>query len=158
VTPLALIDAIPVFATLTSDEKQRLAETATVREFRKGDVIVQEGEMLPALMMVRAGIIAARHAGEERGRLAPGDFFGETGLLAGMQEVCTLEALTSVITYEIDQEAFAPLLAERPALAEEIAEQLAGRAERFRDGAALRPEQAHSAHAILKTIRTIFRA
>ncbi|MBB4572413.1 cyclic nucleotide-binding domain-containing protein [Rhizobium lentis] len=158
VTPLALIDAIPVFATLTSDEKQRLAETATVREFRKGDVIVQEGEMLPALMMVRAGIIAARHAGEERGRLAPGDFFGETGLLAGMQEVCTLEALTSVITYEIDQEAFAPLLAERPTLAEEIAEQLAGRAERFRNGTAQSAEHARSAHAILKTIRTIFGA
>ena len=158
VTPLELIEAIPVFATLTSEEKAKLAETTTARQFRKGDVIVREGEMLPSLMMVRAGIIAARHADEERGRLAPGDFFGETGLLAGMQEVCTLEALTPVTAYEIDQEAFAPLLAERSGLAEEIAEHLAGRAERFRDGAALPPEQIRSAHAILKTIRTIFRA
>ncbi|KEC73738.1 UNVERIFIED_ORG: small-conductance mechanosensitive channel [Rhizobium esperanzae] len=158
VTPLALIDAIPIFAALTVDEKQKLAETTSVREFRKGDVIVREGEMLPSLMMLRAGVIGARHRGEERGRLAPGDFFGETGLLAGMQEVCTLEALTPVTVYEIDQEAFAPLLAERPLLAEEIAEDLAGRAERFRDGAALPPEQARNAHAILKTIRTIFRA
>ncbi|MDC7741661.1 mechanosensitive ion channel family protein [Rhizobium binxianense] len=158
VTPIALIEAIPIFATLTSDEKRKLAETTAVREFRKGDVIVREGEMLPSLMMVRAGIIAARHGEEERGRLAPGDFFGETGLLAGMQEVCTLEALTPVITYEINQEAFAPLLNERPALAEEIAEDLAGRAERFRDGGALPPEHGHNARAILKTIRTIFRA
>ena len=73
-----------------------------------------------------------------------------------MQEVCTLEALTPVTVYEIDQQAFAPLLNQRPALAEEIAEELASRAERFRD-AALPPEPAHSAHAILKTIRTIFR-
>ncbi|EJC75803.1 small-conductance mechanosensitive channel [Rhizobium leguminosarum bv. trifolii WSM2012] len=158
VTPLVLIEAIPVFATLTSDEKQKLAETTTVRQFRKGDVIAREGEMLPSLMMVRAGIIVARREGEERGRFAPGDFFGETGLLAGMQEVCTLEALTPVTVYEIDQEAFAPLLTERPALAEEIAEALAGRAERFREGAALPAEQARNAHAILKTIRTIFRA
>ena len=158
VTPLALIDAIPIFATLTSGEKQKLAETTTAREFRKGDVIVREGEMLPSLMMVRAGIIAARHRGEERERFAPGDFFGETGLLAGMQEVCTLEAVTAVTVYEIDQEAFAPLLMQRPALAEEIAEDLARRAERFRDGAALPPEHIRSAHAILKTIRTIFRA
>ncbi|EJZ18148.1 mechanosensitive ion channel family protein, partial [Rhizobium sp. Pop5] len=157
VTPLALIDAIPVFATLTSDEKAKLAETTAVRQFRKGDVIVREAEMLPSLMMVRAGTIAARRGDEERGRLAPGDFFGETGLLAGMQEVCTLEALTPVTVYEIDQEAFAPLLTERPPLAQEIAEVLAGRAERFRDGAALPPEHARSAHAILKTIRTIFR-
>ena len=114
--------------------------------------------MLPSLMMVRAGIIAARHGDEERGRLAPGDFFGETGLLAGMQEACTLEALTSVTAYEIDQEAFAPLLSERPALAEEVADHLASRAERFRNGASLPPEHARSAHAILKTIRTIFKA
>lgn len=60
--------------------------------------------------------------------------------------------------YEIDQEAFAPLLAERPLLAEEIAEDLAGRAERFRDRAALPPEQVRNAHAVLETIRTIFRA
>lgn len=158
VTPLALIEAIPIFATLTAGEKQTLAETTTVREFRKGDVIVREGEMLPSLMMVRAGIIAARHGGEERGRFAPGDFFGETGLLAGMQEVCTLEAVTPVTVYEIDQEAFAPLLAERPALAEELADDLANRAERFRNGGALPPERASNAHAILKTIRTIFRA
>ncbi|MBY3581243.1 mechanosensitive ion channel [Rhizobium bangladeshense] len=159
VTPLALIQAIPVFAaTLTSDEKEKLAESSNVRQFRKGDVIVREGEMLPSLMMVRAGIIVARREGEERGRFAPGDFFGETGLLAGMQEVCTLEALTPTAVYEIDQEAFAPLLTERPALAEEIAAALAERAERFRDGAALPPEQVRNAHAILKTIRTIFRA
>lgn len=158
VTPLELIEAIPIFAALTSDEKRKLAETTAVREFRKGDVIVQEGEMLPSLMMVRAGIIAARHGDDERGRLAPGDFFGETGLLAAMQEVCTLEALTAVTVYEIDQQAFAPLLNERPALAEEIAEDLALRAARFRDDATLPAEPAHSARAILKTIRTIFRA
>ncbi|TBY52681.1 mechanosensitive ion channel [Rhizobium leguminosarum bv. viciae] len=158
VTPLELIEAIPIFATLTSDEKQKLAETTAVREFRKGDVIVREGEMLPSLMMVRAGIVAARHGDEERGRLAPGDFFGETGLLAGLREVCTLEALTPVTAYEIDQEAFAPLLSERPALAEEIADHLASRAERFRNGTSLPPEHARSAHAILKTIRTIFKA
>ncbi|WP_017965025.1 mechanosensitive ion channel family protein [Rhizobium leguminosarum] len=158
VTPRELIEAIPVFTMLTLDEKAKLADITAVRQFRKGDVIVREGEMLPSLMMVRAGIIAARNAGEERGRLAPGDFFGETGLLAGMQEVCTLEALTPVTAYEINQEAFAPLLSERPALAEEIADHLASRAERFRNSASLPPEHARQAHAILKAVRTIFKA
>lgn len=157
VTPLALIEAIPIFAALTTEEKQKLAEATAVREFRKGDVIVREGEMLPSLMMVRAGIIAALHGAEERGRLAPGDFFGETGLLGGMQETFTLEALTRVTVYEIDQESLAPLLSERPVLAEEIAEDLAGRAERFRDDATFPPEHARNARAFLKTIRSIFR-
>ena len=53
--------------------------------------------------------------------MAPGDFFGETGLLADMGEAYTLEALTRVTVYEIDQQAFAPLLINRPAMAEDFA-------------------------------------
>ena len=87
-----------------------LAEATSVREFRKGEVIVRQGELLAALMMVRAGVIVMRHEDEDAGRLAPGDFFGETGLLAGIGEAYTLEALTRVTVYEIDQQAFAPLL------------------------------------------------
>ena len=52
--------AIPVFAALTKDEKRELAEATTMREFRKGDVIVSEGDVLTTLMMVRAGVIAMR--------------------------------------------------------------------------------------------------
>ena len=65
-----------------------------------------------------------RHENEDLGRLAPGDFFGETGLLAGIGEGYTLEALTRVTVYEIDQQAFAPLLMKRPALAEDLAFEL----------------------------------
>ncbi len=64
VTPLELIEAIPIFAALTGDEKRALAEATSVRDFRKGEVIVRQGELLSALMMVRAGVIAMRH--EER--------------------------------------------------------------------------------------------
>jgi small-conductance mechanosensitive channel len=78
VTPLELIEAIPIFAALTRDEKRALAEATSVRDFRKGEVIVRQGELLSALMMVRAGVIVMRHEEEEFGRLAPGDFFGET--------------------------------------------------------------------------------
>jgi small-conductance mechanosensitive channel len=92
VTPLELIEAIPIFTALTGDEKRMLAAATSVRDFRKGEVIVRQGESLPTLMMVRAGVIVMRHEEEEFGRLAPGDFFGETGLLAGMGEAYTLEA------------------------------------------------------------------
>ena len=45
VTPLELIEAIPIFTSLTEDEKRALAEATSVREFRKGEVIVRQGEL-----------------------------------------------------------------------------------------------------------------
>ena len=156
VTPLELIEAIPIFTALTGDEKRVLAAATSVREFRKGEVIVNQGESLPSLMMVRAGVIVMRHEKEEFGRLAPGDFFGETGLLAGMGEAYTLEALTRVTVYEIDQQAFAPLLTNRPAMAEDLAVSLSRRARQVQAGAARGPQHERSVRAFLKAIQAIF--
>jgi CRP-like cAMP-binding protein len=157
VTPLELIEAIPIFTALTSDEKRALADATSVRDFRKGEVIVRQGELLATLMMVRAGVIAMRHGTEDFGRLAPGDFFGETGLLAGMGEAYTLEALTRVTVYEIDQQAFAPLLVNRPAMAEDLASSLSRRAEKVHAGTAQGPQQERSVPAFLRAIQTVFR-
>lgn len=156
VTPLELIEAIPVFTALTGDEKRTLAEATSVRDFRKGEVIIREGELLTALMMVRAGVVAMQHENKEIARLAPGDFFGETGLLAGMGEAYTLEALTRVTVYEIDQQAFAPLLINRPAMAEDLALTLSRRTQQVRTGAAQGPQQERSVRTFLRAIQTIF--
>ena len=156
VTPLELIEAIPIFTALTGEEKRALAEATAVRNFRKGEVIVRAGELLTTLMMVRAGVIAMRNEKEDLGRLAPGDFFGETGLLAGMGEACTLEALTRVTVYAIDQQAFAPLLINRPAMAEDLALSLSRRAQQVQTGAAQGPRQERRVRAFLRAIQTIF--
>ncbi|MGO4837169.1 cyclic nucleotide-binding domain-containing protein, partial [Rhizobiaceae sp. 2RAB30] len=116
VDPIDLIRAIPIFLMLTDDEQEALAAATSVRIYRKGDTIARQGEMLPSLMIVRAGVVA-RLRGEddarlqEIGRLAPGDFFGETGLLAGIGETSALRAMSRVVVYVIDQQSFAPLLA-----------------------------------------------
>jgi small-conductance mechanosensitive channel/CRP-like cAMP-binding protein len=156
VEPIKLIDAIPIFVTLTRNEKQSLADATSTREFRKGEVIVRQGDILPALMMIRAGVVVMRRDGDETGRLAPGDFFGETVLLAGMGEVCTLEALTRVTAYEIDQHAFAPLLVNRPTMAEDLALSLS---KRFLSARAVAPQNLRherGAHVFRKAIQRIF--
>jgi small-conductance mechanosensitive channel len=157
VSPLMLIDALPIFAALTQPEKQALADATEARAYRKGDVIVREGEALSSLMILRAGIVVMRRGGVEAGRLAPGDIFGETGLLAGMGEACTLEALTRVTVYEIDQEAFEPLIHDRPALAEDLALSLSARAVRALAKGTHGPGHDRSPHFFLGAIHTIFR-
>jgi small-conductance mechanosensitive channel len=157
VTPLDLIEAVPIFSGLTRSEKELLAQASTARVFEKGDIIVREGQMLPSMMIIRAGIVAMLLGEQEQRRLSPGDFFGESGLLAGMGEVCALQALTRVTVYEVDQQSFAPLLDARPAMAEEIAARLSARTDSVRHLSLPAPGQERSAIAFLKAMRTIFR-
>jgi small-conductance mechanosensitive channel len=156
IEPIELIEAIPIFATLTRDERRALAEAASPREFRKDEVIVRQGDLLPALMMIQSGVIVMHRDDQETGRLAPGDFFGETGLLTGMGEACTLRALTRVTVYEIDQYAVAPLLAKRPTLAEELALSLSRRSLPTRAAVGESLSQDHRARLLHKVIRKVF--
>ena len=48
VTPLELIEAIPIFTALTRDEKQALAEATSAREFRKAEAIARQAGLLPS--------------------------------------------------------------------------------------------------------------
>ena len=126
-TQLRLLDAVPLFARLTEDEKEALASTMTRRTFRNGEVLVEQGHVLKSLMILRSGVavVTCRTGGAtavdaELARLAPGDFLGEGGLLTGAGELGTVTALTSVVVYEITQEGLAPLMRDRPSIADEL--------------------------------------
>ncbi|MER9540872.1 mechanosensitive ion channel family protein [Mesorhizobium sp. M0437] len=162
-TPIELINSIPVFSALTDTEQGSLAKAASVRTYHKGEIIARQGEMLPSLMIVRTGVIV-RQIGEdddqlqEISRLAPGDFFGETGLLAGIGEMSSLRAMTPVTVYDIDQESFAPLLHDRPEMAEDLAAILSMRVSAFNESGIAGQHHASSKFALLKAIQTVFRA
>jgi small-conductance mechanosensitive channel len=132
-TPLKLLDAVPLFAPLTEDEKETLAASMSRRTYRKDAVVLEQGDTVASLMIVRSGaLVATRQEGHreiELGRLAPGDYFGESGLLIGAGEAASLRALTFVVVYEIDQASLAPLLHDRPGIAEELAMTLSRRIE-----------------------------
>lgn len=123
-TPLRLLDALPLFAGMNEEEKEALAERMIRRSYHKGDVVGEQGVALTMLMIVRRGVLAVTRTEGQRtreiARLAPGDFFGEAGLLTGEGERGTIRALTPVVVYSIDKESLAPLIHERPTIAEEI--------------------------------------
>ncbi len=153
----SLIDAISIFSLLSQEERDVLAASASRRTFSPGAEIAQEGGRLASLMIVRAGIIAMRKGDEEVARLAPGDFFGEQGSLAGLAEQHGLYAVTRVTVYEIDQTAFAPLLRERPELAEDLAAHLAHREGFGVHSGVPTIHNERSRLDLLKGIRSIFR-
>ena len=131
-TPLRLLDAVALFVSLTEDEKEALAAGMARRTFRKSEILAEQGKALTSLMIIRSGaVVITRHDGThdlELGRLAPGDCFGEGGLLTNSGEPGTIRALTFVVAYEISQQSLAPLMRDRPSIAEELGEILSRRA------------------------------
>lgn len=131
-TTLRLVDAVPLFVSLTDAEKAALAETMTRKIYRKDEVLVEQGARLDSLVVIRTGVVVVtRHGGGgdvELSRLAPGDYFGEDGMFTGTGEMGTIRALTFVVVYEIGQAALAKLMRERPSIADEISVTLSRRA------------------------------
>ncbi|MFC5758290.1 cyclic nucleotide-binding domain-containing protein [Rhizobium sp. GCM10022189] len=152
-----LIEAIPVFSVLTADEITVLAASAVKRTFSPGEEIAKEGDALSSLMIIKAGIVSMRKDDRETARLAPGDFFGEGGFLAGIGESHALRAITRVTVYEIGKEAFAPLLHERPELAEDLAANLAHREALSGNVGNHAMQHDHRRFYLLQAIRAVFR-
>lgn len=123
-TPMRLMNSIPLFTGLTDEEKEDLVKNMKRLTFGKGDVIAYRNSSLTSLMVIRSGVAAIEEIDDnktiELGRLAPGDFFGERGVLMGSFELANVRALTPVIIYEIPKESLAAILRERPTFAEEL--------------------------------------
>ncbi len=119
-----LLNAIALFSTLTEDEKESLATDMKRLNFRKDALIATQDTSLTSLMIVRRGVaVVERIEGNEiieLARIAPGDLFGERGVLMGALEPANIRALTSVIVYEIAKDHLAAIMQQRPALAEEL--------------------------------------
>jgi len=139
-TALRLVDAVPLFTSLTDAEKQALAETMTRKTYRKSDVLIEQGATCNSLVIIRTGVaVVSQHSEEgelELSRLAPGDYFGEAGLFTGAGEPGTIRALTFTVVYEVGQAVLAKLMRERSSIADEISVTLSRRAKGHASGIA----------------------
>lgn len=130
-TPWRLLSTIPLFSTLTEDEMESLAGTMKRLTFKKDGVIAPQDASMTSLMIVRSGVVVVEKktgdACHEVTRLAPGDLFGERGVLMGAPETAQMRALTFVVVYEISKDHLAGVMRDRPSLAEELGELLSKR-------------------------------
>jgi small-conductance mechanosensitive channel/CRP-like cAMP-binding protein len=129
-----LLDAVPLFVSLSEDEKEALAATMTRQTYRKDDLVVEQDANMKSLMIIRSGVLVVSRREQDRevelSRLAPGDYFGEDGLFTGSCEEGTIRALTAVVVYEVGQAALAKLVHDRPSIADEVSITLSRRAKR----------------------------
>jgi small-conductance mechanosensitive channel/CRP-like cAMP-binding protein len=119
------IAGLDLFAPLSAQEKEGLAQRALVKRYAPGETIVQEGERGSSMFLVQAGSVGVSihgSAGDSR-RLAvlqTGSAFGEISLLTGEPRTATVRCLTEATLVEIDKATLSPILEANPSLVESL--------------------------------------
>lgn len=135
--PRRLLERLPIFTPLSDDERLALAPKMKRSAHKAGDVILEQGVVAGALFILSSGVLAGiRHTGvkdEEVLRYAPGDCFGQAGVLTGVATAFRVQALISSVVYEIAKNDIAPILEVRPTIVAELGRIIARREEAWKD-------------------------
>jgi CRP-like cAMP-binding protein len=120
------LDAVPLFAHCTANERRTVARHAQVVDITSGVDLVIEGEPGDALFVVLEGEVAVRRGGVEIAREGAGAYFGELAVLDGEPRSATVTALTDAKVAVIGIRMFRTMLREFPDLAEQMLIAMAG--------------------------------
>jgi small-conductance mechanosensitive channel/CRP-like cAMP-binding protein len=123
---------VDLFAQLSSEELDRLAESAKLAPFVAGEVVTRQGATAHWLYVLVKGeveVLIAKSDGIERhvAVLKAPSFFGEMALVTGAAREATVIARDDVECLRVDKDDFREVLAGRPELAQEISTILAQR-------------------------------
>lgn len=116
-----------LFAGLPGGAIAALAGSSRWQEYVSGEAVVREGEVSRALYVIAGGEAAVERGGAEIARVGAGEVFGEMAFLSGAPRAATVRAVRAFKVVEVDNRAFAALLAEHGELAQELAERMAAR-------------------------------
>jgi CRP/FNR family transcriptional regulator, cyclic AMP receptor protein len=79
----AELEAIPLFATLSADQRASVAGACEELVVDEGTVLVREGDFGHAVFAIRSGTAEVVQDGAVINRLGPGDYFGEVAVMSG---------------------------------------------------------------------------
>lgn len=109
--------SIPLFAELSDEALERLAEAATEVEVPKGHVLLEAGQEGAGLLVLLEGA-AEVQVGDRRLEKHPGEFLGELSLLLdGLRHTARVQATAPVRCLALRRDQFDDLLREQPQIA-----------------------------------------
>jgi CRP/FNR family transcriptional regulator, cyclic AMP receptor protein len=105
-----MLKRVPLFAGLDNKELDQIARSMRERRFKAGDTITQEGAGGAGFFVVGEGEADVMVAGETRGSIGAGDYFGEIALINESPRTATLTAKTDMVCYGMTPWDFRPLV------------------------------------------------
>jgi CRP-like cAMP-binding protein len=119
---LELIRRVPLFALLTANQAESVAESVTKRRFKRGEVIVEQGSKSNTLFIILTGRVRVVTS-DKRGRevilatLQPGDYIGEMSLIDNQEHSATVRAEVQTDALVLGRAEFARCLPENSSMA-----------------------------------------
>jgi CRP/FNR family cyclic AMP-dependent transcriptional regulator len=119
---LELIRRVPLFALLTANQAEAVADAVSKRRFKRGEVIVEQGEKSNTLFIILTGRVRVVTS-DKRGRevilatLQPGDYLGEMSLIDNEAHSATVRAEVQTDTLTLGRAEFARCLPENSSMA-----------------------------------------
>ena len=114
------LSSVSIFAPLSDEETQKLAEASLVRVFAPDESIVRQGQKGNSMFVIHRGTVNVQvkedGAAQNLRTLREGDFFGEMGLLTGEPRTATVLAVDETEVLEINNLCLKPILEENPEL------------------------------------------
>ncbi len=112
-----MLKKVPLFSGLDEKELKEVASSMRERKFRAGDTVTQEGAGGVGFFVVESGEADVNVAGEAKGSVGPGDYFGEIALINESPRTATLTARTDMVCYGMTPWDFRPLVESNSAIA-----------------------------------------
>ena len=108
--PVEAIAGVPSFADLEHGELEQVARLFKQRSFATGETVAKEGSGGAAFYLIESGEANVSVAGEPRGTLGPGDYFGEIALIDEGARSATITATSDLVCYGLTHWDFRPLV------------------------------------------------
>ncbi len=105
-----LLKKVPLFSGLDQRELKRLTGSFKERTFDVGEPVAVEGEAGAGFFVIESGEAVVTVHGEERGRLGPGDYFGDVAMIDQGDRTATVKADSELKCYGLTFWDFRPLV------------------------------------------------
>ena len=125
--PVELLQRVPLFADFERGDLQRLARTFKERTFDAGTTVADVGHTGAGFFVIESGEATVSVHGSERGKLGPGDYFGEIALIDEGARSATVTADSELRCYGLTSWEFRPLVEGNASIAWKLLETMAKR-------------------------------
>ena len=125
--PVELLQRVPLFADFERGELKHLARSFRERTFEAGTAVADEGRTGAGFFVIESGEASVSVRGSDRGKLGPGDYFGEVALIDDGGRSATVIADTELRCYGLTSWEFRPLVENNASIAWKLLETMAKR-------------------------------
>ena len=112
--------SIPLFESLTSEERRAIAPHADEIEVQEGTELVRQGEFAYEFFVIDDGTADVMRDGERIAELGPGDFLGEMGIVGKVVRNATVVTTSPSRVVVMTEQALRSIATTNPAVADRI--------------------------------------